>query len=178
MEFECLQKLGLEAGFSKVELLDCSTVKVLEQVRDMCASGKCTRYGTNWTCPPACGTLGECEARIGRYRWGLLVQTIGDLEDEYDGEAMMEAQARHKETFAKFLKDLRKEYPDLLALGAGCCTVCASCSYPKAPCRFPEKAVSSVEAYGIMVMDLCKANGLGYYYGPEHIAYTSCYLLE
>ena len=37
---------------------------------------------------------------------------------------------------------------------------------------------SSMEAYGMVVMETCKANGMGYYYGPQSIAYTSCFLLE
>lgn len=178
MDIQRLQKAALETGFSKAVFLDVSTMEVRSEVRDMCASGNCQRYGTNWACPPACGTIEDCQARIEAYKSGLLVQTIGDLEDEYDGGAMMEAQARHKKHFYEFLQVLRKEYPGLLPLGAGSCEVCKVCSYPGEACRFPEKAISSVEAYGIMVMDLCKANHLDYYYGPEHIAYTSCYLLE
>ena len=69
-------------------------------------------------------------------------------------------------------------WPGLLALGAGTCTRCKECTYPDAPCRFPDKRVSSMEACGLVVMDTCKANGLGYYYGPQSIAYTSCFLLE
>ena len=29
----------------------------------------------------------------------------------------------------------------------------------------------------MLVMDTCKANGMAYYYGPQSIAYTSCFLL-
>lgn len=178
MDFERLQAEGLKAGFSKVALLDCSTMKVKQEVRDMCASGSCKRYGTNWACPPACGTLEECKARIEAFQTGLLVQTIGELEDELDGEGMMETEELHKEHFARFQKVLKEEYPGLLALGAGCCNVCKTCSYPDAPCRFPDQAFSSVESYGILVLQLCMDNHLDYYYGKNHIAYTSCYLLE
>ena len=43
-------------------------------------------------------------------------------------------------------------------------------------CRFPEKMVSSMESYGIVVAEVCKANDLPYYYGKNTIAYTSCVL--
>ncbi len=178
MDFERLKEEGLKAGFSNVGPLDCSTMEIRQEVRDMCASGSCKMYGHNWACPPACGTLKECRERISAFHRGLLVQTIGDLEDELDGEGMMEAQKRHKENFVRFLSVLRKEYPNLLALGAGTCTVCADCAYPDAPCRFPDKAFSSVESYGVLVLQLCKDNNMEYYYGKDHIAYTSCYLLE
>ncbi len=178
MDFEKLKEAGLKAGFSHIGMLDCSTIELKQEVRDMCASGNCKMYGHNWACPPACGTLEECRERIGAYRRGILVQTVGELEDELDGEGMIETQERHMDNFRRFQAVLREEYPDLLALGAGGCTVCPSCAYPDAPCRFPDKALSSVESYGILVLQLCKDNHMEYYYGKDHIAYTSFYLLE
>ena len=53
-----------------------------------------------------------------------------------------------------------------------------TCTCPDAPCRFPDQAFSSMEAYGMLVMQVCQANHLDYYYGPGKIAYTSCYLLK
>ena len=73
---------------------------------------------------------------------------------------------------------LRQETSGLLALGAGSCTRCKQCSYPDAPCRFPERMTSSMEACGMLVLQVCKDNGLTYYYGPNTIAYTSCFLLK
>ena len=29
----------------------------------------------------------------------------------------------------------------------------------------------------MLVLEVCKANGLAYYYGPETMTYTSCFLL-
>lgn len=95
-----------------------------------------------------------------------------------DGEGMMEAEAQHKAHFEALHERLRKDYPDLLACSAGTCTRCKTCSYPDAPCRFPERMTSSMEALGMLVLQVCKANGLNYYYGPNTIAYTSCFLLK
>ena len=103
---------------------------------------------------------------------------LGELEDELDGEAMMETEHLHKEHFRKMLDALRKDYPDMLPLGAGCCTQCKACTYPDAPCRFPEKQISSMESYGMLVTEVCRANHMEYYYGPCSIAYTSCFLLR
>lgn len=70
------------------------------------------------------------------------------------------------------------ETAEILALGAGCCTQCAKCTYPDEPCRFPEKMVSSMEAYGMLVIEICQKNGLTYYYGPDKMAYTGCFLVK
>ena len=35
-----------------------------------------------------------------------------------------------------------------------------------------------MEAYGMLVLEVCKDNHLGYYYGPNTIAYTGCFLVD
>ncbi|MBQ8925438.1 MAG: DUF2284 domain-containing protein, partial [Clostridia bacterium] len=39
-----------------------------------------------------------------------------------------------------------------------------------------DKAMSSMEAYGLFVTRVCKDNGVPYYYGPKTITYTACVL--
>lgn len=41
-----------------------------------------------------------------------------------DGEGMMRTEAMHKASFYSLEKDLRKFYPNMLPMGAGCCTKC------------------------------------------------------
>lgn len=174
---EALLRMAEEAGFTHAAPLDPATIELKEEVRAMCAGGNCGQYAKRWSCPPGCGTLEECAQRVSRCRTGVLVQTVGALEDSMDAEGMMEAEAAHREHFQAMYSALRAACPEVLALGAGCCTQCAACSYPDAPCRFPERMVSSMEAYGMLVLDVCKRNDLQYYYGPNAIAYTGCFLL-
>ena len=173
-----LKAMAAEAGFTHAGPLDVSTIRLLDEVRNMCAANSCGAYGHNWSCPPACGELDELRRSLSNYHTGLLVQTVGELEDEFDGEGMMETEAEHKRHFALLHERLLERWPGLLALGAGTCRRCAKCTYPDAPCRFPDKRVSSMEAYGMLVLEVCKANDMQYYYGPRSIAYTSCFLLE
>ena len=178
MTYEQLSKLAEEAGFTAWAPLDIATIELKPEVRDMCAVNSCGQYGKRWSCPPGCGTLEECAARLKGYSHGILVQTTGDIEDGFDFEAMMEIESDHKEHFTEMYEVLRESGADTLAIGAGCCTACAKCTYPDSPCRFPEKMVSSMEAYGMLVLEVCKANGLTYYYGADKMAYTSCFLLR
>ena len=178
MDLKELQQMGKEIGFFKIEEMDTGKIKLLPEVRQMCSTDKCHMYGRNWSCPPACGTLEECGEDISGYTRGIIVQTKGELEDEFDGEGMMETEARHKNYFSEFEKKLREIYPDMLAIGAGCCTKCKVCTYPDAPCRFPKQAFSSMEAYGMLVTQVCQDSGIEYYYGPGTITYTSCFFLE
>ena len=178
MNFKDLKQLCLSHGFTNVVPLACDTIELKPEVRQMCASDSCHKYNKCWSCPPDCGTLEECEQRVRKYKLGILVQTVGELEDSMDGEGMMRTEAMHKASFYSLEKDLRKFYPNMLPIGAGCCIKCKTCTCPDAPCRFPDQAFSSMEAYGMLVMQVCQANHLDYYYGPRKIAYTSCYLLK
>jgi predicted metal-binding protein len=63
-------------------------------------------------------------------------------------------------------------------MGAGACGRCEHCTFPDKPCRFPDKMTASMEAYGIVVSDVCQSNNLPYYYGNNTLTYTGCVLLE
>lgn len=178
LNYDALATLGQEIGFRHVVPLDPTTIDLKPEVRDMCAANTCGKYGKCWSCPPGCGTLEECKAKLAEYPYGILVQTVGDLEDAFDGEGMMEAKDRHKEHFQKMYEVLRGMYPNMLAVGAGGCTVCEHCTYPDAPCRFPDKCITSMEAYGMLVLEVCKKNNLAYYHGPNTISYTSCFFFR
>ena len=112
------------------------------------------------------------------YTGGVLVQTTAQLADEFDMEGMDRAQEAHKKRFFDLARQARLLYPDVLPLTAGSCTLCRSCTYPDRPCRFPNKMLSSMEAYGLLVSDVCRDAGLPYYYGPGTLTYSSCILFN
>ena len=166
---------ALDMGFTSAAPLSIPTIQPMESVREMCAADKCRAYNRNWTCPPACGTLEECEARMKSYRYGLLLQTTGQMSKTIDSRAYARTERLHNENFRNFAEEIKKAFPEALCLGAGGCRVCKSCAYPE-PCRFPEKAYSSMEGYGLFVTQVCRDNGLPYYYGEKTITYTACVL--
>lgn len=177
MNDEQLAAYAQAAGFTNWAKLDIGTITLKQEVRDMCAANTCGQYDKRWSCPPGCGSLEECTRKLEKMTYGILVQTVGDVEDSFDFEGMAEVEASHKAHFTQMYEALQASGSTVLALGTGCCTQCRECTYPKTPCRFPEKMVSSMEAFGILVLEVCQANNLQYYYGSDKIAYTSCFLL-
>lgn len=176
--YEKAAQIAKDAGFELMGFADAATIELKQEVRDMCAMNTCGMYGKSWACPPACGDLEECRANVAKYSWGIILQTSGQLEDSLDFESIMEIEAEHKKHFLALLDPMREAFPGMLAMGAGTCTLCAKCTYPEGkPCRFPEKRISSVEAYGMVVNEFAVANGLKYNYGPNTMTYTSCCLL-
>lgn len=177
-KYNDLKQLAMDCGFSHVGDLDVKTIVLRKEVRDACEENKCHAYATNWSCPPACGTLDECEKRISGYHNGLILQTTGELEDNFDVETMMETAQNHGETFKKYSKKLKEKYPDAVIISDGACTICKECTYPDNPCRFPELMTSSMEALGMVVSDVCTANDIPYYYGANTITYVGCVLID
>lgn len=168
-------KKALDLGFSQAAALDIATLTPRQDVRDMCAADKCRAYGKNWTCPPHCGSLAECAEKIQSYHHGILLQTVGALEKAIDTQGYRRAEQRHLALLTRFAHQVRQVHPNALCLGAGGCRVCETCAYPE-PCRFPEKACSSMEAYGLFVTQVCRDNGLPYHHGEKTITYTACVL--
>ena len=144
----------------------------------MCKANTCGMYDKSWACPPACGTLDEMREKVQGYNEGILVQTVGQLEDSMDWEGIQETSKKQADNFAKMWEELEKEYVNIMAMGTGACTKCKKCTYPDAPCRFPDKVASSMEACGLVVSDVCTANGVQYNLGPNAICYNACFLLK
>ena len=155
LNYEKLFELAKECGFNSWGKLDVSTLEFLPEVRDMCAANTCGAYNKSWACPPACGTLEEMQAKVQGFTEGIIVQTVGQLEDSLDWEGIEEAAKSQAESYAKMFK----------------------CTYPDEPCRFPEELTPSMEACGLVVSNVCTANGVPYNHGKDTICYTGCFLL-
>ncbi len=168
--------LALEIGFDVAVPLNTAALSPRQDVRDMCSADRCGAFGKNWTCPPHCGTLDECEAKLRRCSRGILLQTVGKTEKAIDTRAYRRTEQRHLEQFHALADQIRKAYPAALCLGSGGCRVCKTCAYPK-DCRFPERACPSMEGYGLFVTQVCRDSGVPYYHGDRTITYTACILL-
>ena len=172
---QSILKLAKDVGFEEAGVLDPKTVELKTEVRDICADGTCRSYGHNWQCPPAVPELPECRRILNGFNEGILVETVGELEDPLDYESMMEAGKLHKKRLLELSKKIRDISPEALCLGAGGCDVCEKCRYP-GPCIFPELSLASMEAFGMVVSEICKANQVPYYHGPDTITYVGCCL--
>jgi len=176
--FGSLEKIAKESGFTHCAPLDVSTLVFMQEIRDMCNPKQCSNYNKSWSCPPACASLEAMKKRVGGYSGGILVQTVGELEDGFDWEGITGIGLRHKENFGRMRAALEKEYSPVLCMGAGVCRICGACTYPDSPCRYPEKMEVSMEACGLLVSKVCTDNSLAYNYGSNKMAYTSCFLVN
>ncbi|MDR1183914.1 MAG: DUF2284 domain-containing protein [Coriobacteriales bacterium] len=173
---EELTKLIAESGFPIIGHFDPALLEVRQEVRDMCAADKCHAFGKSWSCPPACGSIEKYQVLFQRYHTGYLFQTVAEMEDAFDYEGIEKGGEEHKHCFNDLAGRIAETGRDILLLGAGTCTLCETCTYPDAPCRFPEKAFTSMEASGLVVYDVCKLADVPYYHGKNTIAFCGCVL--
>jgi len=174
MTVEEMIKIAKDCGFDEVNVIDTKTLKPMDMVLDTCKTNKCGAYGSNWGCPPH-GTKEENEKYLQSFEHGLILQCIGHSEKRIDRKMYQDTGDRLKKGILDFTNIMKKEYPNCLPLGAGGCKVCEKCARPK-PCRFPDKRVEALEGYGIFITQLCRDNGVTYYYGEGTIAYNAAFL--
>ena len=175
-KLEKLKTFALECGFSQVGDLDVDTIQLRQEARDGCAN--CQMYGKHWSCPPGCGTLEECAQKLRQYKKGLILQTTGTLEDSFDFDAIAEINSCHQASFDQFAGIAREKYPGCLIMGDVRCKNCTDCTYPDEPCRFPEEMISKMEAFGMIVSEVCAKNNIKYYYGSGTLTFVGCVLVE
>ncbi len=170
-----------ELGAAHTGVLRTQDIVLSFDIRNMCRQNRCGKYAANWCCPPGVGRLEDLRARVLEYEKGLAVQGVYPLEDAYDYEGMLRA----GESFRSLFCDLREKarqisgIGQLLFLGAGGCGLCPACAYTEGlPCRTPEKALSSVEAYGVDVYQLLKSCKIPVVNGENTIFYTGLVLFD
>ncbi len=144
-----------------------------EGVRGMCAANRCGLYGKSWACPPAVGDWQTLRDECYAYAHALIFTTKHVLEDDFDIEGMEQAALDHKQFNHKLAELLDAQGIRYLLYGAGGCTLCQKCTYPDAPCRFPDRAHRSMEACGIDVGALARKCDLRYNNGPQTVTYFS-----
>ena len=170
----CLEA-ARELGFETVARLDMATLNSKPEVRDMCTADRCASYGKKWGCPPGCGSVEHCQQMMERYTMGVLIQTVGELEDSWDFEGIARIAAAHKARFDSLCASMRQWGEEILPMSAGGCDRCAECAYPE-PCRDPENISYSVSAFRLLVNEVCRDNGVRYYYGSDKMAFTAMIL--
>ena len=171
--FSHLIQTTLEQGASRANVVDASAVVLDASFRDLCAANACGKYGTCWMCPPDVGDIHRLMEQLRRYRYALVYQTVGRLEDSFDIEGM-EAAARAHNRLTTALTQIYRRQPlaAQLHLGAGGCHVCPVCAkQEQKPCRCPDEAIPSLEAYGVQVSQLAELAGMPYINGKNTVTY-------
>lgn len=178
--FDQIIKASLERGAYRSAVISTDAIVLDKAFRKMCEANACGAFGRCYMCPPDVGDADILMAEVGEYDYALVYQTVSELEDSFDFEGMVEA----KKKSYPLAQSLRAVFADMeiknvLHLCTGGCGVCESCSKQSGePCRFPEKAMPSLEAYCINVSELARAAGMKYINGQNTVTYFGAVLFS
>lgn len=177
--------MNKETLMSKIQALgaDCVGLVPVAEIafepafRQMCESNACGMYGQSWMCPPEVGEIHALIEEARQYQDAVVFQTVDNLVDSYDFEGMMAAGDRMNRLLQE-IRGLLPPRPETMLLGAGGCRMCQQCAKQEnAPCRFPDLALASLEAYGINVSLLAQQAGMPYIHGPNTVTYFGAVFL-
>ena len=176
--FEQMTRMALTLGAYKAEVVPVALVQTDVAFRAMCERNACGNFGRNWMCPPFVGGIQTLIDKLKRYEYALVYQTVGQLEDSYDFEGMVEAAATHNQLMLALRSQAEGlSLPQTLHLGAGGCHVCEVCARRETqPCRHPDQAVASLEAYGVNVSKLAELAHMKYINGQNTVTYFGAML--
>ena len=137
-----------------------------------CEQNACGFYGACWMCPPDVGDIETLIARAKSFEHAIVFQTVEQIADSFDIEGMHRAAKAHNHLISRLRRAAEKNEIDCWLLGAGACGGCKICAKKSGePCRHPGRAVVSLEAAGVDVVQLAKQTGLPYINGKNTVTY-------
>lgn len=179
MDFlSCIKEITMKSGCSEAGYIDIGDLNFYPEIRKICEENACRHYGTSWACPPAIGTLEICRERIQQYDTMLLFSKKYELEDSFDFEGMSAGLLDFKKVVDLLDSNLKALLCDYLLLSNEGCGKCTTCTYPHAPCRFPEFLHHSLEGYGFIVSELAAKSGICYNNGSNTVTYFGVLLFH
>lgn len=180
MDHEQLIQLFIENGAHKAGLVHQYDIVTSTEFRDICAGNGCGNYGKCWMCPPDVGQIGPMMEQLRRYPYGILYQTIGQLEDSFDIEGMEAAARAHAWTSQRIQAALQPLLEgERFHLSCGGCNLCERCARrDDAPCRMPDRALPPMEAAGVDVYNTTKDTPLKYINGQNTVTYFGLVLFD
>ncbi len=157
-------------------ILDTSDLSVETRVRQICRQ-ECERYGSTWACPPAVGTLEECEKRIRSYGKAVFFSSVAEVSDLMNMQEMLSTRDAHEDLTTEVAGFLKEQGFDTFTLSTESCDICETCAYTQGePCRFPERMHPCLESHGVVVSEIVEKEHMEYSLGGNTILWFSMVL--
>lgn len=143
-------------------ILSAEEIHTYPRVREICRT-ECERYGSTWACPPATGTVEECEKRIHSYSQGILFSSVAEVSDLLNMKEMLATRRAHEDLSTAVGEYMKEQGYEVLILSTESCDLCGECAYKKGePCVHPERMHPCLESHGVVVYDLAVEHGMDY----------------
>lgn len=179
MTIEKMIQYAMEEGFAAAVVVNTDEITFDPSFRPYCEENLCGQYGVNHSCPPDCGSPEEMKERVLKHKHALVLQTIWEISDYTDKEAIKKAKGGHNQASQKLMKRLREESCDGFMVGASGCALCTPCTkVNNEPCRFPALQFSCMSAYCVFVRLLAEKCEMEYNCGEDALAFFGMYICD
>ena len=150
---------GAEYGMTAIFPFSIDNIVVADWVRLKCHYG-CSRFASNWTCPPATPDTDKVRTILSEYVLALLLVGTKSCSDFYlnNGRKRISQVRCWKGTVSLERLLFLEGYYKAFSLVGECCALCKECAYPRS-CRFPQEKRPSVESFSIDVLGTLKNLG-------------------
>lgn len=175
MNREQLEAQITEYPICEYAFIEPGDIRFLKEVRYICET-ECPQYGHSWSCPPAVGTVEECQKRCAEYTGGFLFTTIAEVDDIANMGETLATRLEHEEITRQIRDLFQTQCQKIQVLSTESCAVCEKCAYPDGPCRFPDKMFPCIESYGILVTELAEQYGISFMNGSNVVTWFSLIL--
>jgi predicted metal-binding protein len=156
--------------------IDPKTLEFTQRVRFICQS-ECPMYGKSWACPPAVGSVEECQAMCNGFAHCLMIATITEVSDISDIQQSLATRGEHEDLTDQIADLLRQQGINPYVLSTEACAACERCAYLDGqPCRFPGRMHPCVESHGINVIPAMEELGIPFISGENLVTWVSLLL--
>ena len=173
-----MDKTLLEERLAELPLLgyffiDPKKLEFSERVRKVCQQ-ECPRYGKTWACPPAVGSVAECQGRCLSFENCLMIATATEVADIGNMEDTLATRPAHEAVTNQVAELMGELGEKAYVLSTEACALCQRCAYLDGePCRKPEKMHPCVESHGINLIPTLEENGMEFQYGGNVVTWVS-----
>lgn len=176
MNIEKFEEFISQYPIYEYRILDTEEINIAERGRIICQI-ECPRYGTTWACPPAVGTLEECEKRIKSYPHAVFFTSVAEVSDLMNMEEMLSTRHAHEELTTKVGEYLNKQGYETFILSTESCDICDRCAYLDGePCRHPDRMHPCLESHGVICHEIVEKHQMEYNIGGNTILWFSMVL--
>ena len=134
-----------------------------------CEENRCGNYGSNYACPPDCGTPEEMRQKLLSADLALVLQSQWDIPG-YGTPEIQLVKTKHTNAVRSLMVELRQKGYDVFGMGYGGCGLCAPCKRMEGkPCAFPELCMSCLSAYCVDAAKLADRCDLPFAWNPKKL---------
>lgn len=142
-----------------------------QRILDICKENKCGNYNKSWTCPPNAPPLSECQRQISSFGHLMIYKFSFPVKDIRDPGEVRGLLKRQQDIVREIRDEANAKGIRNLSLPGGSCLYCDKCTYPDAPCRYPDKALNSNDAYALDLASYIESVGLSFKRNDDEVIF-------